>query len=317
MPDSAGSDWTCLLCGSSRKSLVITGPDYEYACAPGPFTLVQCTQCSHISIDPIPKGEEVAALYPPTYYTVNPASPLYLQGFIYDSKIRRDIQRIASYVDLRNLRAIADIGCGDAARLFQLRKSLPGAECIGMDLQFPRDLVERAKAERISLVEGNESDLGGLRDGAHDLMIMSQILEHLRDPISMLVRLRTKLNPEGLLLLETPHCGGLDYQLFRRRYWGGYHLPRHFHLFTKDSLAEAAKRAGYRIVQQGSLPSPGFWIISLRNVFGLNSRHRGRSVFEFLNFSNLVAVGTFTALDLVCLTLGMSTSNQFLLLARD
>jgi hypothetical protein len=55
----------------------------------------------------------------------------------------------------------------------------------------------------------------------------------------------------------------------------------------------------------------------LRNIFGLNSRQRGWSVFEFINFSNLVAVGTFTALDLACITLGLSTSNQFALLARN
>ena len=317
MPDFAGGGWNCLLCGCSRKTLVIRGPDFEYACATGPFTLARCEQCRHISLDPIPKPEEVDALYPPTYYTVNPASPLYLQGFIYETKIRRDVERIASYVDLRRLRSIVDIGCGDAARLFQLRKSLPDVECIGLDLKFQQDMAARARAARISLVGGNEGNLSGLRDGAHDFMIMSQILEHFRDPISALERLRTKLTPEGFLLIETPHCGGLDYLLFRRRYWGGYHLPRHFHLFTKDSLAQTAKHVGYRVVRQGSLPSPGFWIMSLRNALGLVSSSRGGSVFEFLNFSNLPAVGTFTALDLAWLTLGMSTSNQFVLLARN
>jgi len=315
--DSAGGNWTCLLCGSNQRILAIRGPDYEYACLPGSFTLVRCAQCGHISLDPIPRTEDVAALYPPTYYTVNPDSPLYLSGFIYETKIRRDVERIASYVDVKQLRSIVDVGCGDAARLFQFRKILPDTECIGLDFQFQQQLVERARGQRISLVESNESDLNGLRERAHDLMIMSQSLEHLRNPIAALERLRTKLAPAGMLLIETPHCGGLDYLLFRKRYWGGYHLPRHFHLFTKDSLARVAKRAGYQVVKQGSLPSPGFWIMSLRNALGLNSRERSRSVFEFLNFSNLVAVGTFTGVDLACITLGLSTSNQFVLLKPD
>src|SRR5262249_44381858 len=154
--------------------------------------------------------------------------------------------------------------------------------------------------ERINLIIGNiEPDFDVLRDTGHDLIIMSQIVEHLRDPVAALGRLRKKLTPEGLLLLETPHVGGLDYMLFRRRYWGGYHLPRHFHLFTKDSLARTAERLGYRVVRQGSLPSPGFWIMSFRNAFGLSSSCRGRSIFEFLNFSNLPTVGAFTALDVV------------------
>jgi ubiquinone/menaquinone biosynthesis C-methylase UbiE len=310
-------EWACLLCGSSQKTLAVCGPDYEYTCATGPFTLVRCDECGHISLDPIPKAQDVAALYPPTYYTVNPDSPLYLRGFIYEMKIRRDVERIASYTDLKKVHSIVDVGCGDAARLFQFRKLLPDVECIGLDFKFQREAEERAQRERISLIVGSEDDLSGLRHGAHDFMIMSQSIEHLRNPISVLEKLRTKLAPEGFLLIETPHCGGLDYALFRNRYWGGYHLPRHFHLFTKDSLAKTVQRVGFRIVRQGSLPSPGFWIMSLRNRLGLNSRARGRSVFEFLNFSNLLTVGGFTALDLAWMALGMPTSNQFVLLQID
>jgi SAM-dependent methyltransferase len=310
--------WSCLLCGHGGQNHETRGPDYEYASAPGPFTLCRCAACGHVSLDPIPNPDEVASLYPATYYTVNPASPLYLRGLIYERKIRLDIKRISTYANLRQLRSVVDIGCGDAARLFELRKVVsPETECIGLDLRFQPDVVNRASAANITLVEGSETNVDNLREAAHDLMIMSQILEHLRDPIATLERLRSKLSRNGSLLVETPHRGGLDYRLFRGRYWGGYHLPRHFHLFTKDSLAQAAKRAGYRILQQGSLPSPGFWILSFRNALGLHSSHRSRSVFEFLNFSNLMTVGAFTALDLVCIGFGLSTSNQFILLARD
>lgn len=310
--------WSCLLCGHAEQNLETRGPDYEYASSAGPFTLCRCAACGHVSLDPIPAPDEVAALYPGTYYTLNPASPLYLRGFIYERKIHLDIRRIGTYTNLRQLRSIVDIGCGDASRLFELRKAVPKeTECIGLDLRFQPDIVERASAANITLVEGSETNVGSLREAAHDLMIMSQILEHLRDPIGTLERLRSKLARNGSLLIETPHRGGLDYRLFRGRYWGGYHLPRHFHLFTKDSLAQAAKRAGYRVVRQGSLPSPGFWILSFRNALGLHSSHRSRSVFEFLNFSNLMTVGTFTAVDMVSIGFGMSTSNQFILLARD
>lgn len=310
--------WKCLLCGNTRQQLETSGPDYEYASVPGQFILSQCTNCGHVSLNPIPRPDEVAAFYPPTYYTINARSPLYLQGFIYRRKIRGDIRRILTFVDVRKLRSIVDIGCGDAARLFELRKTVaPETECIGLDLQFQPEVVKSAREVGIQLVEGSETNMDRLRENAHDLMIMSQILEHLRDPVNVLERLRSKLTSNGLLLVETPNRGGLDYALFRGRYWGGYHLPRHLHLFTKDSLAQTAKRTGYRVVEQGCLPSPGFWIMSLRNALGLRSSHCSRSVFEFLNFSNLLVVGAFTALDLACLTFGTSTSNQFVLLARE
>jgi SAM-dependent methyltransferase len=313
------ASWNCPLCSHDKRTVAVRGPDYEYATAPGPFTLAQCLRCGHVSLHPIPPFEDVLALYPPTYYTVNPDSPLYLNGFIYETKIRRDVERIRKYVDVSLLHSIVDIGGGDAARLFELRKSVPhDTECIGFDFRFTPEIVERAKAARIALIEGNiETDLDMLHNSAHDLIIMSQILEHLRDPVLALERLRTKLAPGGFLLLDTPHLGGLDYLFFRRQYWGGYHLPRHLNLFTRDSLAETTKRLGYRVVRQGSLPSPGFWIMSFRNALGLNSLRRGNSVFEFLNFSNLPVVGAFAALDQILIALGMSTSNQFVLLLRD
>jgi SAM-dependent methyltransferase len=311
--------WTCLLCNSGQRAIETRGPDYEYACAPGEFTLVRCQNCGHVSLDPIPEAGQVAALYPPTYYTVNPSSPLFLRGFIYESKIRRDVQRIRKFVDVNRLNSIVDIGSGDAARLFELRKFVPSATaCTALDLTFTPSLVESARSARIGLLEGNiELDVHVLQDGAHDLIIMSQILEHLRNPVAALESLRAKLTPHGFLLLETPHVGGLDYQLFKKRYWGGYHIPRHFHLFTKVSLAQTARRIGYRVAKQGSLPSPGFWIMSCRNALGLNSRERSGSLFEFLNFSNLFAVGAFTTADLVCGAVGLPTSNQFVLLARS
>jgi len=311
--------WTCLLCGYDKRIVAVSGPDYEYATSPGPFSLARCLRCGHVSLDPIPPLDDVLALYPSTYYTVNPESPLYLKGFIYETKIRRDVERIRKYVDLNRLHSIVDIGGGDASRLFELRKFVRNkTACIGFDFRRSVSIVERAKTARIDLIEGNiETDLHMLKDSAHDLIIMSQILEHLRDPVLALKRLHTKLAPGGFLWLDTPHRGGIDYRLFRSQYWGGYHMPRHLHLFTKNSLAETATQLGYRVVRQGSLPSPGFWIMSFRNALGLNSLRRGSSVFEFLNFSNLPVVGTFAALDQICIALGIATSNQFVLLARN
>src|SRR5262249_24859809 len=125
--------WSCLLCGHDGQNLETPGHDYEYASAPGPFTLCRCTRCGHVSRNPIAGPDEVAALYPDTYYTVNPASPLYLNGFIYERKIRLDIRRINTYANLRQLRSVVDIGCGDGARLFELRKVVSkDAECIGL-----------------------------------------------------------------------------------------------------------------------------------------------------------------------------------------
>ena len=239
--DNPGAhNWTCPLCGHDRQVIATRGPDYEYSVRARPIC-----PCPMLAVrtrltrsNPALRGSSPLSILRPTTRSV-PASPLYLKGFIYGHKIRGDVKRIRSYMDVSLLRSVVDIGSGDAARLFELRRVVPHeVECIALDLSFPPAMVERARAERITLVQGNiELDLHMLQSGAHDLIIMSQILEHLRDPIAALESLKSKLAPGGFLLLETPNRGGLDYLLFRKRYWGGYHLPRHFHLFTKASLA--------------------------------------------------------------------------------
>lgn len=296
------------------------GPDYEYGTLDGRvFDVLRCTGCGHVFVDPLPAPEELPAIYPPTYYTVNPRSPLHLRGFIYEHKLRRDVDRLLSQVDPERVRSVADLGCGDGQRLARLGERLgAGCERIGVDLQpDPRRVAELAE-RGVRLEQGNlEEPLEVLRDGGHDVVVMSQIIEHLRSPPRVLAEVARKLAPGGRLIVETPNVGGLDYHLFRRRYWGAYHLPRHFHLFTADSLSGLLEKAGLRVVERGFLPSPGFWITSLRNALGLRSDARSRHPAELLNFANLPSVGLFTAIDLACIAVGLPTSTQYQVAERS
>ncbi|UUO06176.1 class I SAM-dependent methyltransferase [Blastopirellula sp. J2-11] len=310
----------CLFCSDCQSLVKVVGKDYEYACKAEEFALSQCESCGHFFADPMPTREEFGVLYPPTYYTMNHASPLHLEGFIYRQKIARDVRRLLSLVNSRNIQSIVDIGCGDAARLFHAaaHSELGGKEFVGIDLMFREEQVRSAKDAGVTLLQGNVEDgLDVLQDNAFDLAIMSQLVEHLIDPRAALENIRSKLRPQGLLLIETPCVGsGLDYWLFRRQYWGGYHIPRHLHLFTSQSLSDLVRQCGYRVVRDGFLPSPGFWIISLRNWFGLNSVKYSSSLLEFLNFSNLFSVGAFTAFDLFFALTPVKTSNQFALVEK-
>lgn len=314
-----GTDGLCLLCGALGSRLVVRGPDYEYQSLPGEFEIVRCVACRHLYVHPLPQGADSARIYPSTYYTVNPRSPLHLGGVIYRTKVRRDVGRILRHCADERPKSVLDLGCGDAARLFALREILgPGPQLCGVDLRIGPEVRESASRYGIELVPADvESGLDRLADSAYDLILMCQLLEHLRDPKAALGAAHRKLMPGGRLLVETPNLAGLDYRLFRRRYWGGYHIPRHFHLFTSDSLRGLLRQTKYEIAGQGSLPSPGIWIISLRNALGLDSICRGGSVFEFLNFSNIAVVTALTLADILYAHMGGKTSNQYALAQKD
>jgi SAM-dependent methyltransferase len=310
-----GRDGSCIMCASPEWTLVVRSEDVEYHCKPGPFDMVQCDRCGHHYVHPLPPYSEIASIYPNTYYTVNKNSPLHLDGWVYEKKLGQDARKLRDSLRAHNIRSIVDVGCGEISRLVELKKAFGGnVEAIALDIQFDDAIVQGAKANGIKLVHGNvETDLNALQDGAHDLIIMRQLLEHLRDPQRAVTGLARKLAPGGLMIIDTPNRGGWDYDLFQKQHWGGYHIPRHFHLFRQDSLVALIRRAGLTVHHKGYLPSMGFWIISLRNMLGLNSIAAGSSLWEFLRYKNLAVAGTFIALDTLRVKLGLETSNQVII----
>ena len=314
-PGNSGSDGECILCREKNWSLVLRAEDMEYACKPGPFDLVACARCGHVYKHPMPEPAEVASLYPPTYYTVNKKSPLYLDGPIYERKLVKDAEKLRQQAREIKVRSVVDIGGGDIQRLIKVKEAFgPEVEAIAFDLQFEEEWIRKASQHGVKVVVGNvETDIEALTDNGHDLIVMRQLLEHLRHPEIAVRNVFRKLRPNGIVIIDTPNRGGLDYHLWKDRYWGGYHLPRHFHLFTLPSLTQMMKDAGYHIYDQGYLPSLGFWVMSLRNKLGLNSVKRGDSFWEFLYFKNIPLSASFILFDWIRIKLGFQSSNQFII----
>jgi SAM-dependent methyltransferase len=219
--------------------------------------------------------------------------------------------------------SIVDIGCGNASRLIKLADIFGNhVGLIGLDLHHELSTITAARKKAIILVEGNvESDLSALKDEGHDFIILNQMIEHFRNPVVALEAVHQKLSPHGRLLIETPNLGGFDFYLFQQKYWGHWHIPRHLHLFTQKSLAQLVTRTGFKVLQQGYLPSPGPWILSLRNLLGLNSIKRSqlsiKSLAEFICFRNIFVVSFFTLLDSMTIRLGLPTSTQFLVASKE
>jgi SAM-dependent methyltransferase len=309
----AGTDGNCLICFEKNWRLVVRSEDLEYRCKPGPFDLVECVHCGHVYVHPLPEAADVPSLYPKTYYTVNPQSPIYLDGKVVEQKLVKDAERLKALTSVIKVRSIVDIGGGNLMRMVKIREVFGAdVETICLDFQFDQAALEAARAANVRMVQGNvETDLSALRDNGHDVIVMRQLIEHLRDPRAALLGLHQKLSPGGLLVIDTPNRGGLDYHIFKKRHWGGYHIPRHFHLFTQESLIQLLRETGYEIHLKGYLPSLAFWIISFRNMLGLNSTERSKSLFEFLYLKNLPISGSFYVFDALCIKLGLQSSNQF------
>lgn len=104
-------------------------------------------------------------------------------------------------------------------------------------------------------VEGEPSSLAHLRSvgfdahadldaisGTFDAILLTEVIEHLDDPVAFLRQLRPLLNPRGALFCTTP-CGETR---VGSRATNAYDTPEHAHFFTERSLSYAFALAGFR-----------------------------------------------------------------------
>lgn len=306
----------CLVCKSTVTEIFARGQDFEYLSSARNYDIRSCKVCGLLFLADKPSQDEIPKLYSSHYYTVNPRSPLYLRGLIYRTKLKSDLKRVVKIIKTHGCASVLECGCGNIQRLVGLRKifTKEHLRLVGIDLQLTRETKETATQYDIELFEGNVDHLdshSGL--GRFDLVLMSQILEHLDAPDNALTTIRRHMNQTAKILIETPRPGGLDFVLFRKRLWGGYHIPRHFYIFPQGCLVRFLNNLGFKVIETGCMPSPGFWIISFRNALGLNSIERSASLWEFMSFHNIFVVSVFTFLDFVLKFFLLGTSNQFVI----
>lgn len=306
----------CLVCQSQDIEKFAQGEDFEYLISARSYDILRCRSCGLLFLDSKPAKEEVPKLYSSSYYTVNPDSPLFLKGFIYHAKLRSDINRVVKIIKKYHLVSVLELGCGNIQRLIGLRKTFKNYDLrlVGVDLKFSDEARGEAKHYGIELFKGDVDFFEGNAGlGKFDLVIMSQLLEHLDAPDGVLMKIKAQMSERAKILTETPNPGGLDFVLFHERFWGGYHIPRHFYIFSQECLVRFLEKLGFNVIEKGFMPSPGFWIMSFRNVLKLNSIKRSDSKWEFLSFHNIFVVFFFTLVDLVRKLFFLPTSNQFVL----
>ncbi len=155
---------------------------------------------------------------------------------------------------------VLDVGCssGYLARPLAAR----GNTIVGIELDPEAARAAEQFCERVLVGDVETMELP-LEPGSFDVVLCGDLIEHLRDPVAALARLRLFLRPGGRVVLSTPNIANWAIRLSllggRWRYTDRGILDRtHTHLFTRATLDEALHRAGYEHVEiDFSVPVPG------------------------------------------------------------
>jgi uncharacterized protein YbaR (Trm112 family)/SAM-dependent methyltransferase len=138
----------------------------------------------------------------------------------------------------RRLR-ILDVGCGDGAATALLAERAHGHTVVGAD--WSQMALERARRRGLTLLRASLDGCGlPIPDQSLDVVVFSEVIEHLVDTDAALDELVRVLRPGGSLLLSTPNLAAW----FNR----GLLLAGVQPVFTEVSLKRIYGRPGHEVV---------------------------------------------------------------------
>ena len=282
----------CCICETADADPIAVGEDFEYRSSPDTFLAMRCRGCGLVYLNPRPSLKELPRIYPPSYHAFDFSAERY--GFVYRVRRRLEARRAARWCrGLGDDARIIDVGCGDGFHLRLLRDfGNPRWQLEGVDAS--ERAVQAARRAGLTVHHGIVQELE-LPKASYDLALMIATIEHVDDPPGVLAAVRALLRPGGRVVIVTDNTDTLDFALFKRRHWGGYHFPRHWNLFNPETMRRLAHKVGLEVDSITTVVSPVNWVYSISNT--LQDWGAPPWMVRRFSLSSPVSLAAFTLFD--------------------
>lgn len=206
------------------------------------FRMLLCRACQTLYVAGLPRsGDEED--YDSYYAAENLTFPAFVE--------RRLDEIVASFSAYRQDGRLLDVGCGAGSFL----QAAGRAGWTPYGLEVSQTAVEHNRRAGFDVFCG---ELAAARypDDYFDVVVASEVLEHVSDPRAMLVEIARVLRPGGLLWATTPHGRGVSARMLGLA-WSVVSPPEHLHLFSVPGVKGLLAESGFRhahVVTHGANP---------------------------------------------------------------
>ena len=222
-------------------------------------------------------NDEMIARHNPSAYYANPLVRI-LEGF--------RLRAILSALELCEARLnFLEIGCGFGFVIKKIASRGVFSRAAGLDLSMPslREAKGRVPGE-VLLVEGDGARLP-FAPGSFDGILMTEVIEHVPEPVLFLKAAKELLAPGGILVVTAPNEALINrikvivknfglWRLVFGKYEAADRMDDEWHLHTMDRrmLTNWIIQAGLAVAFERRLPVPLF---PMRYLVAVNAVERG------------------------------------------
>ncbi len=159
-------------------------------------------------------------------------------------------------------KSVLEVGCSTG----YLTKVMVERGCNVVGIELDPDAAEKAEkwAERVVVGNIDEGDVWNyVKDESFDVVVLGDVIEHLRDPLASLREAVRKLKPTGFVVTSVPNVAHGDVRIALLQ--GSSPTPKrglldetHIRFFTLETLRELLAQAGLVVVDTKRVVVPLF-----------------------------------------------------------
>lgn len=213
------------------------------------------TKWGFYQYDPKPSDDELYNYYANKYYQEGRGSYSisYADEEISYFKLKAGLiyRKTSQLAEIGNDASLIDIGCGEGWVMGEFKQQ--GISVLGLD--FSRHGIEKFNPHLLSFFEqGNIYELiedKGRNKLRFDFLILANVIEHVRDPVQILNKMKDIMYPKSILVIVAPndfsplHDLLLKEKKISRKFWLCY--PDHLSYFNKESMINLLLDLGFKI----------------------------------------------------------------------
>ena len=248
---TAGIEYThCHLCGASDATVRYKIPvrrDQQGIYGRDDWDIVQCDRCGLVYTNPRPDAAALDAYYS---FTAEWDYQFVQEWFIQNADLQRATWQRFLRVMHRHAPAgrLLDVGCGAGTFLVQAQQA--GYDVYGQEVS-PYFVQYCREEHKLPIYEGELNALA-LQEGSFDVTAAFDVIEHHPHPEQMLQQMHRLLKPGGLIVISTHDIGNFYARLYGAK-WRYLNPVGHLTYFTRQTLREMLRQAGFQILQTGGI----------------------------------------------------------------